>query len=62
MIALAVSIPVIGICWTLYEEQVIYYIVEGAIRNLNALRAILAAKALRITNATNSEFASGEVT
>ena len=61
MIAMAVSIPVIGVCWTIIEEQVIYGMVENCISKLQTLRAILCSKALRMTNATNSEFASGEI-
>ena len=61
MISIAVSIPVIAICWTVFEEQMIYIMIENVIGKMQTLRVILCAKALRMTNATNSEFASGEI-
>ena len=61
MIAMAVSIPLIDMCYTVIEEQIIYGMVENCISKVHTLRAILCSKALRMTNATNSEFASGEI-
>ena len=61
MIAMAVSIPIIYVCWTVIEEQFIYAMVETCISKMQTLRAILCGKALRMTNSTNSEFASGEI-
>ena len=60
-IALAVSVPLIYLFWTIFEEQLVYEMVENCISKMRALNAILCSKTLRMTNATNSEFASGEV-
>ena len=61
MIAMAISIPIIGMCYTVIEEHIIYGVVETLISKQNTLKAILCSKALRMTNATKSEFASGEI-
>ena len=61
MIAMLVFIPLSGVFVMIIEEQVIYELIESNISKMQCLRAILCTKALKITNATNTEFASGEI-